>query len=133
MRLPGVKARFGVDSSEYRSLQRDVANNIERNVRVPFEAKVRCISDFAARADVRMRVCGACGLRDPGDACEHEVVLAALSSEHWLHVGAEAWERMQAQSIGPLLRRRADDNAHTKICVPMLCSGLCGRNYGYSS
>ena len=48
---------------------------------------MRCIRDFAARADVRMRVCGACGLRDPGDACEREVVLAELSSEHWLHVG----------------------------------------------
>jgi hypothetical protein len=68
------------DGPDREVAKRDVAADIQRYAHVGLEDKLRCVVDFQAHANVTMRVCGACGLRDPSDACAHEHGIALVSS-----------------------------------------------------
>ena len=85
-RIPGVRWHCGEGSSAHERARRDVKEDIETFVHVPLDDKLACIRDFGARANVEMRVCGACGLRDPNDACATQVWLDELNSEHYVDV-----------------------------------------------
>jgi hypothetical protein len=83
----------------------DVKADIARYVHVDQETLAGCVSDYTAATAVGMRVCGACGLRDPMDGCSQEVDLTTLGTNHWLRVEPEAYERMQSLPEFTLLRR----------------------------
>ena len=59
-RIPGVRWHCGEGSSAHERARRDVKEDIETFVHVPLDDKLACIRDFGARANVEMRVCGAC-------------------------------------------------------------------------
>jgi hypothetical protein len=81
----------------------DVMEDIRKYAHVSLETKARCVKCFAQRADVLMRVCGACGIRDPFDTCEKKVEFGQIKSDHWLCAKQDAYDRlMRCQEI-PLL------------------------------
>ena len=84
--------------------RRDTLGDIHKYAGFPVEAKAACVVDYEARADVEMRVCAACGLRDPFDECGLELSLQEVSAEHWLRVGPEAHARMRALPAFELLK-----------------------------
>lgn len=96
------------ESDEQDEARRDTAADIERHVCVSLDDRARCVARFAERAAVKMRVCGACGLRDPFDECEFKVDLNRLCPEHWLHVGQDALQRLEATAAFDLLKAGAD-------------------------
>ena len=53
-----------------------------------------------------MRVCGACGVRDPSGPCTKQVVLERLSYDHWLCAGEATRRRLSARP--PLRLLKAD-------------------------
>ena len=57
--------------------RRDVAADIDRFVDFDVAAKAECVRDYRAHEEPEMKVCGACGLRDPA-ATYHEKNLAIL-------------------------------------------------------
>ena len=84
--------------------RRDVENDIAKYAHVSVETKARCVDAYAERADVKMSVCGACGLRDPFDKCGKEVEFNKITGDHWLRVGQEAYTRLKDSPDMDLLR-----------------------------
>lgn len=72
---------------------------------VPIDVQARSAKTYADRANIGMRVCGACGLRDPCDQCEVTVNLLELPDNHWLGVPSDALERLRRQRDLLLLRK----------------------------
>jgi hypothetical protein len=95
----------------------DVAADIARYVHVPRETQAACVAAYAARAAPQMHVCGSCGLRDPLDTYG-EVDLTQLGSEHALHVGVAAYERLCAAAPMQLLRRARGGAGYERVNVP---------------
>ena len=58
-------------------------------------AQASCVYDYVERDNVKMRVCGACGLRDPFDPCVKKINLNKVNAEHWLHLDTEAETRLR--------------------------------------
>ena len=58
------------DGPEKEQLRDLIEADIERYVHVPLEAKARCVRDYVKReqAAANMKVCAACGLRDPTES-----------------------------------------------------------------
>jgi hypothetical protein len=83
--------------------RRDVLEDIRKYANVSVETKARCVQRFAQRANVDMRVCGACGIRDPFDPCDKKVDLDKLSSDHWLCVKQDAYDRLKQSPVMELL------------------------------
>ena len=118
----------------------DVKKDIETYAHVSVETKARCVDAFAKRADVRMHVCGACGIRDLSDTyCKesqdptkwreavfnngvvldtgpvdrNEVVL-----DHWLQVGQDAYTRLKACPDMEMLRPGPNGVGYETVRVP---------------
>ena len=73
--------RFAAGRNDARA---DVAADIDLMGRFRPSSLARCVADFERRAILPMRVCGACGARDPSGLCEQQVVLSDLCDDHWL-------------------------------------------------
>ena len=73
----------------------DVKDDITKYAHVSIENKARCVDRFAATADLQMRVCGACGIRDPFDTCDRVVDFHKITGDHWLRVGEDAYTRLK--------------------------------------
>ena len=60
------------DGPEKEQLRNLIEADIERYVHVPLEAKARCVRDYVKheQAAANMKVCAACGLRDPTEGYE---------------------------------------------------------------
>ena len=84
--------------------ERDVEIDIAKYAHVSVETKARCVNAYAQTADVKMFVCGACGLRDPFDKCEKEVEFSNILGDHWLRVEHEAYTRLKDSPEMDLLR-----------------------------
>ena len=88
--------REGPEKEQLRDL---IEADIERYVHVPLEAKARCVRDYVKReqAAANMKVCAACGLRDPTESYESRNLRDLnLCADHWLHPGAGALARLRA-------------------------------------
>ncbi len=75
--------------------RRDVMEDVRKYAHVTIATKAKCVYNYAKRADVVMRVCGACGIRDPFDMCEKKVVFDKLAMNHWLRVNQHAYDRLK--------------------------------------
>ena len=71
-----------------------VKADILKYTHVTLEAKAECVHRYATMADVKMHVCGTCGIRDIFDPYSREVVLSDVNDEHWLIAGKEAYSRL---------------------------------------
>ena len=96
-------------------------------------AQAQCVHDYVKRADVHMRVCGACGLRDPNDPCTKKVCLNELAAEHWLHVGERGAARLRATEHFDLAKLGADGTiesvaVHRTMLHNMACVADGGGN-----
>ena len=99
--------------------QCDVEKDIAKYAHVSIETKARCVDAYAETADVKMFVCGACGLRDPFDKCEKEVEFSNIIGDHWLLVEQEAYTRLKDSPGMDLLRPCSIGvGGYEKVCVP---------------
>jgi hypothetical protein len=71
----------------------DVKDDIAKYAHVSITDKARCVDRYAERADVQMRICCACGIRDPFDMCDKIAVFNEITCDHWLRVGQDALTR----------------------------------------
>ena len=47
--------------------------------------RAKCVHDYLERSEAPMRVCAACGVRDPFDTCAKSVALLALPDTQLIH------------------------------------------------
>jgi hypothetical protein len=95
----------------------DVKEDIIKFAHVSMEDKARCVDRFAARADLQMRVCGACGIRDPFDTCDKVADFQKITGDHWLRVGKEAYARLKQCPDIDLMRPDAN-GGYAIISIP---------------
>ena len=56
---------FEPGSEEHKQISSDVAEDLDRFARVELTDKAECVRNYMDRAQIQMKVCGACSLRDP--------------------------------------------------------------------
>ena len=125
--------REGPEKEQLRDL---IEADIERYVHVPLEAKARCVRDYVKReqAAANMKVCAACGLRDPTESYESRNLRDLnLCADHWLHAGAGAFARLRATRPMQLYRAgvAADTAPDVVVRRELLCnlSAFDGRDF----
>ena len=80
--------------------RQDVLADTDQHISLSTLDMAGCVSDFSDVNNVDMKVCGACGARDPDDPYSRQVRLRDLPKSHWLHVPRAAYERLtSAQSF----------------------------------
>ena len=104
-------ARFAHGIEEARA---DVERMIEHMARVDDATRARCVRDYLERSEAPMRVCAACGARDPFDLCQKSVPLLELPDAHWLRADGGALARLHAAPDLQLLRLRPDGTYATE-------------------
>jgi hypothetical protein len=92
------------DPSALAQCRSDVEDDITMYTHVSVGTKARCVDRFAERAEVQMRVCGACGIRDPFDMCDKIADFNEIMCDHWLRVGQDAFTRLKQSPSMDLLR-----------------------------
>ena len=84
-----MRLRTLADGPDREVARQDVKRDIARYVHVLLATRASCVSDYVAATEIEeQHVCGACGLRDPSDRCEHAVDLTELTSGHWLEAAS---------------------------------------------
>jgi hypothetical protein len=94
--LPELEAG---DKREFEASVASVADDIDQFAHLSIEDCARVVARFeacAARA-TDMKVCGACGLRDPEASYTHSPPLGELEDEHWLRIDIDAAEWLHGQ------------------------------------
>jgi len=106
----------------------DVSAALQRMAFVPLEVKAKCVIDYEACAQPLMRVCGACGLRDPSDKCVVKVDLTEVPPNHWLwlRVPKNALERLRARPDLVLLKLSGGRGGVGGVSVGGVGVGDCG-------
>ena len=74
--------------------RQDVLADVQQHISLSTLDMAGCVSDFSDVNNVDMKVCGACGARDPDDPYSRQVRLRDLPKSHWLHVPRAAYERL---------------------------------------
>ena len=74
--------------------RQDVLADTDQHISLSTLDMAGCVSDFSDVNNVDMKVCGACGARDPDDPYSRQVRLRDLPKSHWLHVPRAAYERL---------------------------------------
>ena len=70
------------DPEAYRVAKEHTIADINRCARVPLEVKACCTRAFLEQEHVEMKVCGACGLRNPDEQYKRSRPLTGLPSDH---------------------------------------------------
>ena len=96
---------FEQGSDEHMRTVDDVKADLTRYAHVDLETKVQCICDYVKQSRVEMKVCGACGVRDPEESYTRSGALCELQPDHWLRPDADALARLNAMPPFELVKR----------------------------
>ena len=104
---------FDLESGEYKQISSDVAKDLNTYARVGLHDQAECVRRYADRAKIKMKVCAACGLRDPEKVYKDCGRLQDLRPDHWMCVPEEPLARLDSMPPIELCKRGADGTFET--------------------